>query len=591
MRTRYSLALLGTLAAVLAAVLGAVPVAAASPPPVRFTAPVQLLGAAGGEPSIATDRVGDVYVDGPQGIPAGVNGEPGVGFWASHNDGTSFGAAQHIGSFAGGGDSDVIVDPHGTVFTDDLEAAATDVCESTDKGKTFNSIGPVPDPTSCSSLPYGQIGPSDDRPWLNSGPHGRIYLTYHEFVSAQPLIFRSDNGGTDLFTAGPCGSIITDPTIEANVPTDITGGTLVSKPVTDAAGNLYVMFTTTTQAENAAAAAVGQPSGTFSQIYLAVSTNHCQSFTDYTVFDGATLYGTNDVQFGDIFNALTIDGAGNLYAVAAGYVGHQTFPSVAKLYLFSSTDHGAHWTGPIELGPAGAAKMMPSAVGGTRSGQLAIGYFRTVNGVTDPNSASGQWTYTAAETTDATSPHPNFGYTDVRPGYLYHVGDICNLGILCGLVPGGPSDRSLLDFTSATLDGQGCPLFTFAGNPPALGGEAKGTWNFVTRQTTRCFPTSVAVTALGPAAPVHPPTVSTKAPAGNSASAPETGLPVTGLDVRLPMTALAAALLGLALYRARARLTRPDRASARHPTGGPPVARHQRDLATQCEGQGGGRVT
>ncbi|HVA59532.1 MAG TPA: hypothetical protein VNG13_03220 [Mycobacteriales bacterium] len=548
MRTRRLIATLGGLAAVLAAG----PAQAAGAPVARFTVPVQLLGASGGEPSIATDRLGNVYVDGPQGIPAGVNDEPGVGFWASHNDGTSFGPAQHIGSFAGGGDSDVIVDPKGTVFTDDLEAAATDVCKSTDKGKTFTSIGPVPDPTNCSSLPYGQVGPSDDRPWLNSGPHGRLYLTYHEFVSAQPLIFRSDNGGADLFGAGPCGSIITDPTIEANVPTDITGGTLVSKPVTDAAGNLYVMFTTTTQAENAAAAAAGKPSGTFSQIYLAVSTDHCQTFTDHTVFDGATLFGTNDVQFGDIFNALTVDGAGNLYAVAAGYVGHKTFDSVAKLYLFSSTDHGTRWTGPIELGPAGAAKMMPSAIGGPRSGQLAIGYFRTVNGVTDPNLTSGHWTYATAETTNATSPNPTFGYTDVRPGYLYHVGDICNLGILCGAVPGGPSDRSLLDFTSATLDGQGCPLFTFAGNPPALGGEAKGTWNFVTRQTSGCFPAAVAVTVHPPVTATHP--TAATAPAANGA------LPETGLDPRLPIIALGALALALTLLRlGRSKLARSRR--------------------------------
>lgn len=549
MRVRRIIAAVGLVAATGAAAATA-PANALPAGGAKFTVPVQLLGAAGGEPSIATDRAGNVYVDGPQGIPAGVNGQPGVGFWASHNDGTSFGPAQHIGSFAGGGDSDVIVDPHGTVFTDDLEAAATDVCKSTDLGKTFTSIGPVPDPTNCSSLPYGQVGPSDDRPWLTSGPHGRLYLTYHEFVSAQPLIFRSDNGGTDLFTAGPCGSIITSPAIEANVPTDITGGTLVSKPVTDAAGNLYVMFTTTTQAENAAAAAVGQPSGTFSQIYLAVSTNHCQSFTDYTVFDGATLYGTNDVQFGDIFNALTVDGAGNLYAVAAGYVGHKQFDNVANLYLFSSTDHGAHWTGPVQVGAPGAAKMMPAAVGGPGSGQLAIGYFRTVNGITDPNSTAGKWTYTTAETSSATSAAPTFSYSDVRPNYLYHVGDICNLGILCGAVPNGPSDRSLLDFTSATIDGAGCPLFTFAGNPPALGGETKGTWNFVTRQTTGCFATHAVVYTQRPT--IHPPTTKPSSPKGASASS-SGSLPETGLNARLPEAALVGLVLGLIALRLRRR--------------------------------------
>src|SRR5947209_9120680 len=99
------------------------------------------------------------------------------------------------------------------------------------------------------------IWPSDDRPWLTYDPKGNhIYLTYHEFVSAQPIAFRSDNGGGDDFV-NPCGPLVTDPTIEANIPQDVTGGTLVARPVVDKNGTLYVLFATTTQQENAAAAA------------------------------------------------------------------------------------------------------------------------------------------------------------------------------------------------------------------------------------------------------------------------------------------------------------------------------------------------
>ena len=446
-----------------------------------FTTPVQLKGLAGGEPSIAADPHGNVYVDGPQGIPSGTNDQAGVGFWASHDDGTTFGGGQNLGSFLGGGDSDVVVTPNGNVFIDDLEAIASEVCKSRDHGQTFSSVGPVPDPDHCSHVGLGQVGPSDDRPWLTTDRQGTLYMTYHEFISAQPLIFRSDNGGNDLFTAGPCGSIITDPSIEANVPQDVTGGTLVGKPVTDAAGNLYVLFTTTTQAQNAAALQTGQPSGTFSQLYLAVSHDHCRSFTDHTIFDGSKL-GTNTVQFGDIFNALTVDGGGNLYTIGVGYVGHTPFASSANVYLFSSSDQGQSWRGPTQIGPAGA-HMLPAAVGGPRGGELAVGYFHTTNGVTDPNSTSGRWTYQAAESTNATAAGPSFSYSDVRPGFIYHAGQICNAGILCG-APGEPSDRSLLDFTSGAIDSHGCPLFTFAGNP---NGVSNGTSNYVTRQTSGCF--------------------------------------------------------------------------------------------------------
>ena len=483
MRRRVSLVLL--LAAALALALAAASLADAP----SFTSPTTLMGPAGGEPSIAADSKGNVYVDGPQGIPAGGNDESGIGFWSSRNDGTTFGLGENLGSFLGGGDSDVVTAPDGTVYIDDLEAAAAEVCKSTDQGKTFTSVGPLPDPNNCTVVGQGQAGPSDDRPWLTVAKQGTLYLTYHEFVTAQPLIFRSDTGGNDSFTAGPCGPIVTDPTIESNVPTDITGGTLVAKPVTDAAGNLYVLFATTTQSQNVSAAAAGQPSGTFSQLYIAVSKDHCASFTDHTVFDGSKL-GTNTVQFGDIFNDITVDGAGNVYSVGTGYVGSATaFSPTANVYLFSSGDQGQTWKGPTLIGTTDAAHMLPAAVGGPQAGQLAVGYFRTINGVTDPNSLNGKWTYSTAETDNATAAAPAFTYTDVNPGFVYHNGQVCNQGILCGLVPGGSSDRSLLDFTAATTDPAGCPLFTFAGNPTGTPTTNSGsnTNNFVTRQLTGCF--------------------------------------------------------------------------------------------------------
>lgn len=476
---------------------------AASATAAGFTTPVRLVGTGssgkpdpttgpfGGEPSIATDRLGHVYVQSPEGIPSGASGHAGSGFWISSNDGTSFASGRYIGSYLGGGDGDVIVTDipkPNTVFNADLEAAATEICTSENYGKTFTGIGPFPDPSGCTTLNGGQAGPSDDRPWLTYDPRGKeIYLTYHEFVSAQPIAFRSDNAGADDFT-NPCGPLVTDPSIEANVPQDVTGGTLVGRPVVDEQGNLYVLFATTTQQENAAAATSGQPSGTFSQLYMAVSKDHCQSFTDYTVYDG-TQGGTktNTVQFGDIFNDLAIDGAGNLYVVGAGFV--NTPSNTATAWLFSSSTHGQTWQKrPLELDPQRAkhaAYMLPAAIGGPNAGQLAIGYFRTTNGVTDPNSTAGKWTYSTAESVDANGSRPAFAYADVHPGSTYHTGQICNAGILCGL-PGEPSDRSLLDFTSATVDARGCPLFTFAGNTPASE-AASQTWNYVTRQTSGCF--------------------------------------------------------------------------------------------------------
>ncbi len=460
----------------------------------NFTTPVQLSNPpSGGEPSIATDPYGDVLVTGPQGIPSGIAGHPGTGVWISRDDGNTFGAGKFIGSDIGGGDDDIIYD-QGAFYTADLEAIASEVCKSTDRGNTWTGVGPIPDPFGCTQVNTGQVGPSDDRPWLAADPTDaqRIYLVYHEFVTAQPIAFRTDNGGADDF-AHACGSLITDPSIEANVPTDITGGTLVARPVVGKDGTLYVLFATTTQQENAAAAQQGYASGTFSQLYLAVSHDHCQTFSDYTVFDGQAKYGLNTVQFGDIFNDLAIDGAGNLYAVGAGAVGSKPFPTTTNVYLLSSSDHGQRWTAPRMIDSSAAAYMLPAAIGGPRGGQLMIGYFRTTNGVTDPNSLSGKWTYSSAQSTDATAASPAFTYRDVNPGYVYHNGQICNAGVLCG-APNQPSDRSLLDFTSAALDSHNCVLFTFAGNPTGTPttNTSTNTYNYVTRQLTGCFATTAA---------------------------------------------------------------------------------------------------
>src|SRR5207253_11080887 len=75
----------------------------------EFTHPVRLAGATGGEPSIATDRLSDVFVVSPVGVPSGVGGTPGTALWVSRDDGRSFTRGRFIGSLLGGGDDGMIV--------------------------------------------------------------------------------------------------------------------------------------------------------------------------------------------------------------------------------------------------------------------------------------------------------------------------------------------------------------------------------------------------------------------------------------------------------------------------------------------------
>ena len=511
-------------ATVSALVLAGTAHAQAVGPPV-FSTPFGLLGGNGGEPYVSTDGAGNVVVSSPQGVGGG-EGD----YWVSHDHGATWPATpKNLGSLHGGGDEDNVFAPYdgspyaGRLYIADLAATYSTVCTSTDHGNTFTAVGPVPDQSACNAEPAtnGSVGPSSDRQWLTADKGGRAYLTYHEFNSAQPLAFTTTNGGADGF-ATSCGSIIgtNDPLIEQYVPQDITGGTLVSKPVVDAAGNLYILFTTTTQQENLGAAP-GSVTGTFSEVFLAVSTDHCGTFNDYTIFDGYNsnlpcqqVPTCNTDQFGDIFNQLTIDPAGNLYAVAAGFVGTSPFATTSDIYLFKHNvaDPLGTWSGPRQLLNDGQGHMMPALTAGIAPGQLAVGFFRTVNNKPNPNDPGAMWTYTVLESNDARVANPVFSVTDMTggsgtSGNLYHIGDICNSGILCGLgAPGTGTDRSLADFTSAAVDSNGCPFFSFAGNPggdtpqgPGLGYSGT-TLNYVTKQTSNCFTSGPAANA--PEAPL-----------------------------------------------------------------------------------------
>jgi len=480
---------------------------------------IGLKGYSVGEPGIATDGKGTIVVVSLTGGPAGLgllnsvlggdSFSTGIPTWVSHDYGKSW-TFKSYGSNEGGWDTDVAIAPDdGTIYIADLEVAGVQVCRSDDHGLSFHGVGPIPDPNGCSAINTGQTSPSDDRQWFTADKGGRVYISDHEFNTSIPTIMRSDNKGDDLFTAGPCGPIITDPAILANSLGPL-GGTLVSRPVLDRQGNIYMLFTTPTQASTAQAVLQGELSGTYSNVYMAISKDHCQTWKDVTIFDGSTL-GTNTVQFGNIFNNLSIDGADNLYAVAGGYVG-KTAPSVPRsdLWLFSSKDHGLHWTGPTKINAMVGANMLPGITGGKKAGQLAVGFFRTSNNVVDPNDTTATWAYTIAESYDAfNGSKAHWAFTDIDAGRIFHAADICNLGIFC-TVSGG--NRDLADFTSATIDRDGCPMFVFQGTNPS------GQTHFA-RQTGPCFASSVAVEGTKQTRPAVKPTAADK-----GATLPATGV-------------------------------------------------------------------
>jgi hypothetical protein len=450
-----------------------------------WSSPVELQGKLnGGEPSLVFDPSSPnyAYVVAPQAIPAASNAliggtnTNGVGFWASSNGAQSFGSGINIGSTVGGGDSDVAVDPkNGSVYTADLEAVAADICKSSDHGQSFTSGNALAAGDACNAVTTNQQGPEDDRPWLNVGPDSSVYLTYHDLAFGAPIVERSTDGGA---TFTPCGSIL-DPQGPAGQNYSPEQGTLVAKPAISPDGSMYVEVTEPPQTSTAP---VGAP---LSNLYMAVAQGGCTGqtvFKNYTIFDGSAA-GAN---LGKIFNAVTMDGAGTLYVIAAGTL--SSAQTTNDVYLFVSKDHGQTWSKPMQVNrPSLTANVMPAVAGGLKGGEVAIGWFGC-NQTGDPNTCQ-KWNYYATETFDYgqtfTSPA---NLTGSVPGGYIHYGNICTVGIACGTPAdgdGGNGNRDLADFSSAAVQpGTGAVVFAIPGDPTNTSGVPNGTSNvFVVRQT------------------------------------------------------------------------------------------------------------
>ncbi|HSP65628.1 MAG TPA: hypothetical protein VLO10_05495 [Candidatus Deferrimicrobium sp.] len=412
---------------------------AAQAPAAMTFAPVIDLGSSGGEPSIQDDGHGFVYITSPAGIPAGLNQTTGVELWRSVNGGVSFSQLPNVGSQIGGGDSDVTADHNSNVYTADLEAAAADVQFSSDHATTFTTPGT-------------QTGPDDDREWLT--PVGDVlYLTYHDFVNNVPLIYKSTDHGTTFTPAGAAGAILT-PTNNATAFQDSQQGTLVSKPVADAKGNIFVLINTSTAAQNAQNPG---STGPLDRLYLAESTDGGSTFT-VTLVNDVSNGGTGSGSWGKVFNQLAIDNGGNLYIAAAGNLKSS---DPVRIFLIRGHNNGGTytWDAPLPL-TSGFSQVFPAIAVG-QAGQVAVGYYGTT-AATGCNSAcqldyrnsSNKFQFYIAETLDALDAAPAFTTNQVTTTSP-HPGGICTDGILCGTPQSAGGNRNLADFESMTVDPNG----------------------------------------------------------------------------------------------------------------------------------------
>jgi hypothetical protein len=385
--------------------------------------PIALPQYDGGEPSLAIDPAGNggIYVTAPQGLGGG----EGVAFWASHDHGRTYSIVKRIGSAAGGGDSDVLAGSDHTVYVADLELAANAICRSADGGKTFV------DATSgqaCDGVVTSQYGYVSDREWLNAGPKGAIYLTYHDAHVELPYTLMSTDQGRTFTPCGATSMTATGSELQAFTPGP-TSGTQVPKPVIGNEGQVYTMFAT------------GAPTGDggFDHLFL-TSTPSCSPASVWTTHP---IYAHAGADLAQPFDGLAMDGGGTLYVIAGGHLG--TGDTTDNVWLFRSDDHGATWSKPIRVNTPGLhANMLPTIAGGLKRGQVAIGWYGSA--ASSRSSADNAWRYYVSTSFDGGK---HFAQTPVT-----------------GVLHSGPQARALLDFTSIAVEPRtGAVFAVFAGDP------------------------------------------------------------------------------------------------------------------------------
>lgn len=487
-------------------ILGASPGQAAGP---AYT--LADVGAYGGEPSIVSDHLGQLYDTTPSG---------GTITYTSTDHGTTW--KQVTTADPSSGDDCLATDQANAVYLCNLAGSPStaplqaDVWKSLDHGATWNhGAGAIPQcGTSCS--PFGV-----DRDWVDasilppatSTSQAEVVLMYHDFYGpSQIWVNISHDGGA---TFGPPQEVLASPAVTRRAIdgtlvaqgysfcNTIPLGVKIAPPKTPHAGRIIVAWIAADLAQNATGCNVTQAES-FHTIWVSYSDDGGASWTPQMAFDAGFGHDASTP-----FAGFTMDDQGNPYInfannlksnpatcsaeSAAGTV-QTDFSCEYDMYLVWSSNGGKTWDGgggaitgsaavPYRINaPSQTGTSWFPAIAAGAPGQVEVAYLHTPEilptdsvgkampgGCAGPGPANGNpttyppacpWNLVAAESTNlGRGPSgATWQVTQVTAAPM-HIGDICNLGIFC-VAPS--SSRSLLDFIMEDLDPTGCAHIAYA---------------------------------------------------------------------------------------------------------------------------------
>jgi hypothetical protein len=406
-----------------------------------------------GEPSLALDPDGAIYVTGPTSIPhdPSISGSP---LWKSTDGGLHFtgpvatGTAGLTAAEFGGGDSDLVFDSNGVLYLVSLWLGNSQIAVSTDKGASFVA------------QPLAHVTPVDDRPWITHDPvTDSLYLVWDggDGLHVGRTLLRDKTAGTP---AHEVGSLLFAQDVVAVPETPVGGSAVpdgggitrqcVCAPGTiavDPAGNVFIAYS--------------------SQLGMAVATSRDQGLTWTQSVVPHTATGSA-FDLGYVFQTIRSDGDGNLYLTWS------QGPAEGPIHVyFSYLPSGAStWHEPIRVSTTKNAVFGTLATFPNRSNAVDIAYYGTDDFVGQPNTASEstRWNLYLAQSLDPLGGGP-FVTKVALPAV--HDGAIETGGL------GGAADRSLGDFFGLVVDPNGlADIVTAVGNV-----ESGTTIQFVHQET------------------------------------------------------------------------------------------------------------
>ncbi len=373
-----------------------------------------------GEPFIRTDNLGDTYVS----VPFGFSTTHSL-LWKSIDGTRSYIAlgspvTRDAVAGLGGGDTHQDFDANNFLYYVDLSAVCVTAAVSTDGGNTFDPLRN--NQVTCVSASNPSAA-GDDRQWVSAFGNGIAYATWRNLTFADFWMFKTDDGGLSW-----------------------DGGTLLG-PVTQS-GPIQT---------DKSLRAVGTKDAILTyQVFYRGNDVRVFRITDFN--DGSPiqvddlLVADRDQSVGNVFPILSVDTAGNLYAVWS--------EGATQIFMATSTNRGNTWSEPVKVGTAFGTNIMPWIKAGDPGRVAIVWYNSPLKG--NPNVPESVWNIYMAQTLNALDPLPRFTNHQVNHTVI-HFMEICLRGLGCNLsVPMG--DRSFLEFPSIDIDSDGAAVITYNDN-------------------------------------------------------------------------------------------------------------------------------